>query len=91
MQNVFKEMIGYCYGCPGTCPYRKGLTITYREEDYVETRKVVDDSFVIHSAIYPPNIFELLDKYVEVFTKIWDNLDEVLGFKINPEEIYLRD
>ncbi|MCL4377299.1 MAG: DegT/DnrJ/EryC1/StrS family aminotransferase [Actinobacteria bacterium] len=91
MQNIFQDRIGYGYGCPWTCPYGKGFNVTYKEEDFIETRKVVDDSFVIHSAIYPPNGFELLDKYVEAFTKLWDNLDEVLEVKINPREIYLKD
>lgn len=91
MQNVFQERIGYGYGCPWTCPHGKGSAITYNEEDFVETQKVVDDSFVIHSAIYPPNGFELLDKYVKAFQKLWDNLDEVLEVKIGPDEIYLRD
>jgi len=91
MQNVFQERIGYGYGCPWTCPYGKGSAVLYNEEDYVETRKLCDDSFVIHSAIYPPNGFELLDKYVEAFQKLWGNLDEVMDVTFEPGEIYIKE
>jgi len=91
MQNVFQDRIGYGYGCPWTCPYGKGSDVKYNEEDYIETRRLCDDSFVIHSAIYPPNGFDLLDKYVEAFHKLWDNLDEVMEVTIKPEEIYLKE
>jgi len=91
MQNVFQDRIGYGYGCPWTCPYGKGSEVTYNEEDYVETRKLCEDSFVIHSAIYPPNGFELMDKYAEAFGKLWDNLDEVMDVRIESGEIYLKE
>jgi dTDP-4-amino-4,6-dideoxygalactose transaminase len=91
MQNVFQDRIGYGYGCPWTCPYGNGSSVSYNENDYTETRKLVEDSFVIHSAIYPPNGTELMDKYFEAFQKLWSSLDEVLEVKISPEETYLRD
>ena len=39
---------------------------------------------------YAEKINPLLDKYIEAFAKIWDNLDEVLEVEIFPDEIYLR-
>lgn len=88
MQDLFQNRIGYGYGCPWTCPYGKGSSVTYNEEDYLETKKVLEDSFVIYDAIYPPNGFEVLDKYIEAFQKLWDNIDEVLEVKLYPDEIY---
>lgn len=91
MQKVFQDRVGYGYGCPWTCPYGKGSRITYKEEDFIETRRLTDDSFVLHSAIYPPNGIELMDKYIEAFRKLWDNIDEVLEVRLKPGEIYIMD
>ena len=90
MQKLFQKKEGYGYGCPWTCPYGKGSAVEYKEEDYIETRKLVEDSIVIHSAIYPPNGKELMDQYISAFQKIWDNLDEVMEVTFEPDEIYVR-
>jgi len=79
MQRLFQEQRGYGKGCPWSCPYRDGATTDYHPEDYPETQKLVDDSIVFHSAIYPPNGLALMEKYVATFTKLWENLDEVLA------------
>lgn len=91
MQKVFQDRVGYGYGCPWTCSYGKGSRVTYREEDFVETRKLTDDSFVLHSVIYPPNGIELMNKYIEAFQKLWENMDEVLEIRLKPGEIYIMD
>jgi len=75
----------------GTCPYGKGESVTYNEEDFVETRKVTDDSIIIGGSIFPPNGIELMGKYIEAFQKLWDNLDEVLDVTFKPDENYLND
>jgi perosamine synthetase len=91
MQALFQNRNGYGYGCPWTCPFGKGSEVKYREEEYIETKKLVEDSIVFHSAIYPPNGKELMDQYIEAFQKLWDNLDEVMGVTFNPGEIYIRE
>lgn len=78
MQRLFQEQKGYGKGCPWSCAYRDGAELTYRPEDYPETQKLVDDSIVFHSAIYPPNGLPLMAKYVATFAKLWENLDELL-------------
>ena len=55
------------------------------------TKKIVENSIVIHDAIYPPNDTKFLGHYIEAFQKLWDNLEEVMEVKIGPEEIYLRE
>jgi perosamine synthetase len=91
MQSLFQDKKGYGYGCPWTCPYGSGKSVDYKLEDFTETKRLVDDSIVIHSAIYPPNGEELMEKYVNTFKKLWDNLDEVLDVTFEPNEIYIRD
>lgn len=91
MQALFQNRIGYGYGCPWTCPFGEGSKVEYRREDYAETRKLVEDSIVFHSAIYPPNGRALMDQYIESFKKLWDNLDEVMDVTFEPGEIYTRE
>ena len=92
MQTLFQERKGYGEGCPWMCPFgNQARQAPERLDDYPETKKLVDDSFVMHSAIYPPNGQPLLENYVEAFRKLWDNLDEVMDVAFEPGEIYLRD
>jgi dTDP-4-amino-4,6-dideoxygalactose transaminase len=91
MQSLFQERKGYGYGCPWTCPFGKGSAVDYIKEDYPATKKVVEESIVLHDAIYPPNGRKLLDRYISAFQKLWENLDEVMDVEIGPEEIYLRE
>lgn len=89
MQKIFQDRIGYGYGCPWTCKYSNNNFTKYKEEDFIETRKLTDDSFVIHNGIYPPNGVKEVSLYIEAFEKLWNNLDEVLEVEILPDEIYL--
>lgn len=91
MQALFQERKGYGKGCPWTCPHGNGQQVAYNLEDYPETKKLVDDSIVIHSAIYPPNDRGRLDRYVGAFAKLWENMDEVMDVPFEPDEIYIRD
>ncbi len=91
MQELFQKRRGYGRGWPWKTADGRESTVVYRAEDYPETRKVVDDSIVISDAIYPPNGIDLMNRYVETFAKLWENLDEVLRVELKPEEIYVRD
>lgn len=90
-QTIFKKRIGYGKGCPWTCPYGEGNKVIYGSEDYIETQKILDDSIVFHDPIYPPNGIELMEQYVAVFEKLWNNMDEVININIDENEPYLRD
>ena len=90
MQKLFQERKGYGKGYPWAFN-DKTHAVQYWADDYPVTKKIVENSVVIHDAIYPPNDSRLLSKYVEAFQKLWDNLDEVLCVQIDPEEIYLRE
>ncbi len=83
MQTLFQERKGYGKGCPWSCPHSQGSSVAYRAEDFAVTQRVLDDSIVLHSAIYPPNDLQLMDKYIAAFRKLWDNLDEVLNVPLH--------
>ncbi|MBI2914984.1 MAG: DegT/DnrJ/EryC1/StrS family aminotransferase [Firmicutes bacterium] len=91
MQAVFQKREGYGKGCPWDCPHGNTPRQAYRLEDYPETKKLVDDSIVMHSALYPPNGRDLLDRYIAAFQKLWENMDEVIRVSFEPDEIYIRD
>ena len=75
-QKIFQRMDAYGQGCPWSCPYaREG--IKYEPNDYPETIKMFDTSFVLYS-IYPPNDLELMRYYVEAFHKVLDNLERIV-------------
>lgn len=91
MQTLFQDKKGYGNGCPWACPFGNAKGIFYKAEDYTETKKVVDDSIVLHSYIYPPNGIGLMDCFAAGIKKLWDNLDEMLAIKLDPASIYTRD
>lgn len=76
-QNLFKLKVGYGRGCPWSCPH-SGREVIYRGEDYPETLKMLDDSFVITSALYPPNGIELMKHYVNAFEKVFEDIDQLM-------------
>ena len=77
-QSLFRQKKGYGKGCPWTCPFTDNKDIQYRSEDYPETVKMLEDSFIIHSAIYPPNGEKLLKHFVDAFHKVFEHIDDVL-------------
>jgi perosamine synthetase len=90
MQALFQEKRGFGKGYPWA--FNSGENaVTYKVEDYPVTKQIVENSIVMHDAIYPPNDIDFLSGYVEAFQKLWDNLDEVLDVKIEADEIYCRE
>jgi len=75
-QKIFQRLDAYGKGCPWSCPHAR-KPIKYDPNDYPETVKMFDTSFVIYS-IYPPNDLELMKYYVEAFHKVFDNLDKII-------------
>jgi dTDP-4-amino-4,6-dideoxygalactose transaminase len=82
-QSLFKLKEGYGRGCPWSCPYTDNKDIVYRDEDYPETMKLLNDSFVMHSALYPPNGIKLMKSYADAIHKVFENIDEVLKLDTN--------
>ena len=80
-QQLFQRRQGYGAGCPWTCPYGEGSKVIYDPADYPETQRLVEDSIVLHSAFYPPNGREQMERYIATFKKLWDNLDELMDIK----------
>lgn len=75
--NLFKLKTGYGKGCPWSCPHA-GKEVVYREEDYPETLRMLDDSFCMTSALYPPNGVELMEHYVNAFEKVFSDIDQLM-------------
>jgi len=76
-QNLFKLKIGYGKGCPWSCPHSR-REIVYRGDDYPETLKMLDDSFVLGSAIYPANGLELMKHFVNAFEKVFADVEQLM-------------
>lgn len=76
-QQLFQIQEGYGYGYPWTDVHaRKG--ITYDAAEYRITQDLLDKSFVIHSALCPPNGKKLLKHFVNAIHKCFENIDEVM-------------
>jgi len=76
-QTLFQAMEGYGYGYPWTDVHaRKG--IKYDLAEFPVATRMLETSFVIHSALVPPNGRELMQDYVNAFHKCFENIDEVL-------------
>jgi len=78
-QTLFQLKEGYGKGCPWSCPYYN-KEITYDPDDYPETVKLLNDSFVVCSEPYPiyAQKLELIKYYAEAFHKVFDNIEEVV-------------
>jgi len=81
-QSLFRFRDGYGKGCPWSCPHAR-KDIEYRNEDYPNTLRVLDEMLVIgHSTggIAPPNGTELMSRYVDAFHKVLvECRDELIG------------
>lgn len=77
-EPIFQTLEGYGKGCPWTCNFVENK-YTYKDEDYPETVKLIQDSIIVGSGDYPiySNGHEVMEKYVEAFVKVFSNLDEV--------------
>ncbi|MDD5017353.1 MAG: DegT/DnrJ/EryC1/StrS family aminotransferase [Eubacteriales bacterium] len=91
LQTLFQERTGYGKGCPWSCPYTSGEKVEYGPEDYEVTKQILADSLVLYDSIYPPNGHDLMDRYAEALNKMWENMDEVLGIEVAPDDMVLRD
>ncbi|MEA1965100.1 MAG: DegT/DnrJ/EryC1/StrS family aminotransferase [Candidatus Aerophobetes bacterium] len=78
-QTLFQLKEGYGRGCPWSCPYYD-KEITYEVQDYPETVRLLNDSFIVCSEPFPiyAQRLELMKYYAEGFRKVFDNLEEVL-------------
>jgi hypothetical protein len=76
--NLFQLKTGYGKGCPWSCPH-SGKETAYRAEDYPETLKMLDDSFCMTSALYPPNGLELMKHYANTFEKVFADVDQLMN------------
>ncbi|MDR1903232.1 MAG: DegT/DnrJ/EryC1/StrS family aminotransferase [Treponema sp.] len=85
-QILFLNKTGYGYGCPWSCPHGEGKTVQYSDEDCMVTQQILNDSITFYDPIYPPNGIELMDRYIAAFKKIWENMDEVLDYKLDPND-----
>jgi dTDP-4-amino-4,6-dideoxygalactose transaminase len=78
---IFQSMEGYGKGCPWTCAQsNKQVTYSYKKEDYPETTKLVESSFVVGSELHPLYCQkrDLMAYYVEAFHKVFDKIDQVV-------------
>ena len=78
---IFQKLdVGLGDGYPWSSSHY-GRDISYNPEDYPNAAEVLDTSIIVNSERYP--IFaqdvELMEHYVAVFRKVFDNLDELVG------------
>jgi hypothetical protein len=80
-QKIFMRKNAYGKGSPWTCSHagESARKMIYDPFDYPRTVDMFDRSFCIEP-IYPPNDLELMEYIVEAFHKVFDNMDEVIGF-----------
>jgi len=76
-QELFQMMEGYGYGYPWTDVHTR-KRIKYNLSEYKVTQKLLDTSFVMHSALCYPNGKKLLKHFVNAFHKCFENIDDVL-------------
>ena len=76
---LFQKKDGYGKGCPWSCPFYN-KEISYNPEDYPETNKLIENSFVVCSELYPIycQSLDLMKCYVKGFRKVFENIEEVL-------------
>lgn len=75
-QELFQKQEGYGKGCPWTCPYGSG-DVTYDLAQYKVTGESLNRSMATWSPLQPPHTEDMVDKYIEGFQKVFDNLDQV--------------
>lgn len=70
---LFQKKEGYGKGCPWSCPFYN-KEISYNIEDYPQTNKLIENSFVVCSEPYPIycQSLELMNYYVEGFRKVFE-------------------
>lgn len=76
-QILFQRQIGYGKGCPWTC---QKSTVQYRNEEYPETTKLLDNSLVVGSQSAPlaGQDAELMHCYADAFEKVLADRDTLI-------------
>jgi hypothetical protein len=74
---IFQNKRGYGKGCPWECPHtRPG--IEYRTHDYPQTLQVIESSLMLGNIASPTFDRQIMERYADVFHKLFENLDEVI-------------
>ena len=77
-QDIFQQKLGYGGSSyPWVVNEAKGIRYDYRVEDYPVAQELCDTYTVLHG-IHAPNGHDLMVKFVEIFRKVFDNLDQAL-------------
>lgn len=85
-QDIFQQKLGYGGShYPWVVNEAKGISYDYRVEDYPVAQRLCDTYTIVHG-IHAPNDLELMQKFVEVFHKVFDNMNQVLDHA--NDEIY---
>ena len=63
----------------------KGISYDYNADHYPVAKHLCDTYTIVHG-IHAPNDLELMQRFVEVFHKVFDSLDQVLDHA--NDEIY---
>ncbi|MFC1563061.1 DegT/DnrJ/EryC1/StrS family aminotransferase [candidate division KSB1 bacterium] len=77
-QDIFQSMIGYGNRYPWAINEAKGVKYEHNPDNFPVAKNLCNIYTNIHG-IHPPNGFDLLEKIVEGFHKVFDNLDEVIA------------
>jgi len=74
-QEIFQRRVGYGKGCPWACPFSRDLD--YTQERYPVTERFLDAHAYLFGITYP-NGLDLMERYVEAFRKVLENVEQVL-------------
>jgi len=85
-QDIFQSKLGYGGSSyPWAVNEAKGITYKYNPDDYPVTQELCGTYTIVHG-IHPPNGVDLMQRTVEAFHKVFDNLDQALDHA--DDEIY---
>jgi len=76
-QDLFQSKIGYGKGYPWAINEANGITYDYNPDSFPVAQQLCDTYTNIHG-FTPPNGIDLMERIIEGFHKIFDNLDEVM-------------
>ncbi|MBN1291223.1 MAG: DegT/DnrJ/EryC1/StrS family aminotransferase [Candidatus Latescibacteria bacterium] len=76
-QDIFQSKIGYGKGYPWTINEAQGISYDYNPDNFLVARMLCDTYTNIHG-FTPPNGLDLLERIIEGFHKVFDNLDEAM-------------
>jgi len=80
-QTLFREKVGFGKGYP----WSQSAPVDYSLAQYPETIRLLDSSFCLFSQSYSIGAqpMALVEAYVDIFEKLWKNLDEVCAREIS--------